>query len=158
MDIVSKNGSLLLNIGPKPDGTIPEPEEKMLLEIGQWLRVNGEAIYGTRPFAIFGEGPTAVVEGPFADDKRKAFTSEDVRFTTKDGKLYAIVLDWPASGRVTIRSLSRKSPHWAREIASVDLLGAKAPLQWTRDDAGLTVDLPASQPSPHALTLRIASR
>ena len=72
VDIVSKNGSLLLNIGPRPDGTIPEPEEKMLREIGGWLAVNGEAIYGTRPFAVFGEGPTAVVEGPFADTKRKA--------------------------------------------------------------------------------------
>jgi alpha-L-fucosidase len=158
VDIVSKNGSLLLNIGPRPDGTIPEPEEKMLLEIGQWLRINGEAIYGTRPFTVFGEGPTAVVEGPFADEKRKAFTSEDIRFTTKGGNLYAIVLDWPASGRVTIRSLARKSPHWAREIASVSLLGETSPLKWTRDDAGLNVELKASPPSPYALTLRIAGR
>ena len=72
VDIVSKNGSLLLNIGPRPDGTIPEPEEKMLREIGRWLAVNGEAIYGTRPFAVFGEGPTAVVEGPFGDTKRQS--------------------------------------------------------------------------------------
>jgi alpha-L-fucosidase len=158
VDIVSKNGSLLLNIGPKPDGTIPEPEEKMLLEIGQWLAVNGEAIYGTRPFSVYGEGPTAVVEGPFADDKRKAFTAEDVRFTTKGGKLYAIVLDWPVGGRVTIRSLKEKSPLFAREIASVDLLGAKDAVKWTRDETGLTVELPAEHPSPFALTLRIAGR
>jgi alpha-L-fucosidase len=158
VDIVSKNGSLLLNIGPRPDGTIPEPEEKLLREIGQWLAVNGEAIYGTRPFAIFGEGPTAVVEGPFADQKRKAFTSEDVRFTTKGGKLYAIVLDWPSSGRVTIRSLSRQSPHWKGEIATVELLGAPGALKFTRDASALTVELPASRPSPHALALRIAGR
>ena len=158
VDIVSKNGSLLLNIGPRPDGTIAEPEEKMLREIGQWLAVNGEAIYGTRPFAIFGEGPTAVVEGPFADEKRKPFTKEDVRFTTKDGKLYAIVLDWPTNGRVTIHSLSRKSAQWPGEIASVELLGATDRLQWARDDAGLTVDLPAARPSAYALALRIAGR
>ena len=72
VDIVSKNGSLLLNIGPRPDGTIPEPEEAMLREIGQWLAVNGEAIYGTRPFTVYGEGPTAVIEGPFADDEAQA--------------------------------------------------------------------------------------
>jgi len=64
VDVVSKNSSLLLNIGPKSDGTIPEPEQNMLLDIGRWLGVNGEAIYGTRPFSVYGEGPTAVVEGP----------------------------------------------------------------------------------------------
>ena len=113
----------------------------MLRDIGQWLAVNGEAIYGTRPFAVFGEGPTAVVEGPFADEKRKAFTSEDVRFTTKDGQLYAIVLAWPESGRVTIRSLGRRaSPHLPQEVASVELLGVQAPVKWTRDAAGLRVD------------------
>jgi alpha-L-fucosidase len=156
VDIVSKNGSLLLNIGPRPDGTIPEPEEAMLREIGEWLAVNGEAISGTRPFAVYGEGPTAVVEGPFADDKRKAFTAEDVRFTTKAGQLYATVLDWPASGKVTIRSLARNSPHWPGGIAAVELLGGAGPLKWTRDESGLSVDLPGARPSPHALVLRIA--
>jgi len=74
VDIVSKNGALLLNIGPKPDGTIPEPEQEMLLEIGRWLKVNGASIYGTRPWRVYGEGPTRVVEGPFGDTKRKPFT------------------------------------------------------------------------------------
>jgi alpha-L-fucosidase len=158
VDIVSKNGSLLLNIGPRPDGTIPEPEEAMLREIGQWLAVNGDAIYGTRPFKVYGEGPTAVIEGPFADDKRKAFTAEDVRFTTKAGLLYATVLDWPASGEVTIRSLARQSPHWPGDVASVELLGGAGPLKWTRGESGLSVELPAARPSPHALVLRIARK
>jgi alpha-L-fucosidase len=157
-DIVSKNGCLLLNIGPRPDGTIPEAEEKMLREIGRWLAVNGEAIYGSRPFAIFGEGPTAVVEGPFADTKRQPFTAEDVRFTLKDRVVYAIVLAWPESGRLTIKSLARGTPHLSRAVASVELLGAAAPLKWSRDDAGLQVELPATRPTEHALALRIATR
>jgi len=155
VDIVSKNGSLLLNIGPRPDGTIPEPEEAMLREIGRWLSVNGEAIYGTRPFTVYGEGPTAVIEGPFADEKRKPFTAEDVRFTTKGGTLYAIVLDWPAGGRATIKTLGRSSQSLPGEIASVELVGAREPVGWTRDDAGLHVELPAAPPSAHALALRI---
>jgi alpha-L-fucosidase len=157
-DIVSKNGSLLLNIGPRPDGTIPEPEEKMLREIGRWLAVNGEAIYQTRPFAVFGEGPTAVVEGSFSDTKRQAFTSADVRFTTRAGKLYAIVLDWPADRRVSIRSLGRKQPQGAAAVASVELLGSAEPVRWTQDDAGLHVELPRVAPADHAFALRIARR
>ena len=158
VDIVSKNGSLLLNIGPRPDGTIPEPEERMLREIGQWLAVNGEAIYGTRPFVVYGEGPTAVVEGPFGDTKRGAFTSEDVRFTTRGDTLYAIVLDWPASGRVAIRSLARASPHLSGEIARVELVGSRDPVPWTRGEDGLHVDVSSARRGTHAFALRIAKR
>ena len=158
VDIVSKNGSLLLNIGPKPDGTIPEPEERMLREIGQWLAVNGEAIYGTRPFVVYGEGPTAVVEGPFGDTKRRPFTAEDVRFTTRGGTLYAVVLDWPASGRVTIRSLARQSPNLPGGIASVELVGSQDPVKWSRDEGGLNVDLSSARPGKHAFVLRMATR
>ncbi|MCG6922321.1 MAG: alpha-L-fucosidase [Acidobacteria bacterium] len=155
VDIVSKNGSLLLNIGPKPDGTIPEPEEKMLREIGAWLDVNGEAIYGTRPFAIFGEGPTSVVEGPFGDTKREAFTAEDIRFTTREGALYAIALAWPENGRVSVRSLATGAAHYEGEVGHVSLLGSEEALQWSRDGDGLHVRLPAERPSEHALALRI---
>jgi len=157
VDIVSKNGSLLLNIGPKPDGTIPEPEQKMLREIGTWLATNGEAIYGTRPFEVFGEGPTAVVEGPFADTRRKAFTSRDVRFTARGETTYAIVLDWPGDGRVTVGALGDGAPHAGGAIADVALLGHDGPLEWTRDTKGLHVRLPATPPpgDEHALALRI---
>lgn len=158
VDVVSKNGSLLLNIGPRPDGTIPEPEEKMLREIGRWLSVNGEAIYGTRPFDVYGEGPTAVLEGPFSDTKRKPFTPADIRFTTRDGKLYAVVLDWPADRRVSIRSLGRQRPQGTREVASVELVGAREAVRWTHDEAGLHVTLPAAAPSEHAFALRIVRR
>src|SRR5690606_17294404 len=97
IDIVSKNGTLLLNIGPRPDGTIPEGDSAILLEIGKWLEVNGEAIYGTRPWQIYGEGPTEVIEGSFKDTARQPFSGRDIRYTTKGDTLYAILLDWPGS-------------------------------------------------------------
>jgi alpha-L-fucosidase len=155
VDIVSKNGCLLLNIGPRPDGTIPEPEEAMLRDIGGWLAVNGEAIYGTRPFAVFGEGPTAVVEGPFADTKRKAFTAEDVRFTVRDRTVYAILLAWPENGKATIRSLARGTPYLSEEPARVELLGTSQAVKWTRDEEGLHVELPQARPADYAAVLRL---
>jgi alpha-L-fucosidase len=156
VDIVSKNGALLLNVGPKPDGTIPEAEERMLREIGGWLSVNGDAIYGTRPWTVFGEGPTQVVEGPFADDKRKPFTSADIRFTRKGEALYAIALAWPESGVVSIATLASGSPQLPGEIAGVELLGRATPIAWTRDAAGLHIRLtgaPANRPPALAFSI-----
>jgi alpha-L-fucosidase len=156
VDIVSKNGCLLLNIGPRPDGTIPEPEQRMLRQIGGWLKVNGEAIYGSRPWKVYGEGPTAVVEGPFADTKRQAFTSADIRFTTRGTTLYATVLAWPEDRRVHITSLAEGSAHHSEAIRDVALLGSNDPPTWTRDAEGLHVTLPAAvSPAEYALTLRI---
>ena len=151
---MSKNGSLLLNIGPRSDGTIPEPEVEMLKAIGGWLRVNGDAIYGTRPWTQFGEGPTQVVEGSFADTKRKAFTAEDVRFTTKGAALYATVLAWPADGRILIKALAKGAAN-ARTVTSVELLGASSAVTWSQDADGLRVQLPAVHPTEYALSLRV---
>ena len=159
VDIVSKNGALLLNIGPRPDGTIPEPEERLLREIGSWLSQNGEAIYGTRPWTTFGEGPTAVVEGPFADTKRKAFTEQDIRFTRKGETVYAIALAWPATGTVALKALAANAPSASREIASVEALGVAGDVTWTRDAQALRVRLGAPPtPLPAAVAFRIRFR
>jgi len=157
-DIVSKNGALLLNVGPRPDGTIPEPEEEILLEIGRWLAVNGEAIYGTRPWKVFGEGPTEVVSGGFNDTKRAAFTAKDIRFTVKGDALYAIVLGLPERGEVVVQSLGANLRLYNQEIGKVELLGAREPLQWSRGANGLRVKLPAEKPSEHALVLKITPK
>ena len=106
VDIVSKNGVLLLNVGPKADGTIPEQEQQILRDIGKWLTVNGDAIYGSRPWKVFGEGPTQVAQGPFSDTKRQPFTAEDIRFVSKGESLYAIAMAWPEDRRLRIKALA----------------------------------------------------
>jgi alpha-L-fucosidase len=154
VDIVSKNGALLLNIGPKPDGTIPDEDQRILREIGEWLSVNGEAIYGTRPWKSYGEGPTKVIEGSFKDTERAPFGQEDIRFTKKGEVTYAIVLSEP-EGTVKIRSLGSSLGLEPREVAAVELVGSEAPLKWTRTADGLEVDVPAQLPSKHACAFRV---
>ena len=154
VDIVSKNGALLLNIGPRPDGTIPEPEQEILLEIGRWLEVNGEAIYGTRPWDVYGEGPTEVVGGSFNDTKRQAFTGQDIRFTTKPGALYAIALAWPGK-TFTVKALGTGAGHAKGRVSGVRLLGHEGALTFSQDAAGLHVTLPEKAPGEHAFAFRI---
>jgi alpha-L-fucosidase len=141
VDIVSKNGCLLLNIGPKADGTIPEEDKAILLEIGKWLKINGEAIYDSRIWRVAGEGPTQVEEGQFTDGRSKTFTSEDIRFTVRGSNLYAAVLAFPEDGVVKIRSLGEKNaarlPHFHGIIKDVSVLGFSEKPAWERTEEAL---------------------
>ena len=151
-DIVSKNGNVLLNIGPKPDGTIPDEAQSILRHLGAWLKVNGEAIYGTRPWTIYGEGPTKVVPGAFHDDATKIYTAQDIRFTTKGSTLYAIALGWPADGHLLIRSVSDASGF---KVESVSLLGSNTPIDFAQQRDGLHLDLPTQAPGSYAYAFKI---
>jgi alpha-L-fucosidase len=151
----SKNGCLLLNVGPRADGTIPDEDQAILREIGKWLRLNGEAIYGTRYWKVYGEGPTGTATGHLAEKKDKPFTAEDIRFTTKGDVLYATILDWPPSGKSTIKSLAADSPHYLGEIQSVSMLGSSDSITFERTDEGLVVRLPRVKPCDHAFVLKI---
>ncbi len=141
VDIVSKNGCLLLNVGPKADGTISAEDEKVLLAIGQWLKVNGEAIYEANIWRKYGEGPTQIVEGQFSDGIRKEFTSRDFRFTTAKGFLYATALRCSEDGNYCITSLGEqdasRQANFHGIIRGVQALGTDEPCRFSRDEEGL---------------------
>jgi alpha-L-fucosidase len=154
VDVVSKNGALLLNIGPRPDGTIPDEESHILREIGAWLHTNGEAIYNTRPWNVFGEGPTEAREGSFTDTQRHPFTEQDFRFTVGPNALYAICLGWPEH-EVCMVALGSASPVSAAQIVGVTMLGADNELGWWQDAEGLHVQPPPMRQCEHAYTFKI---
>lgn len=151
IDIVSKNGNLLLNVGPRADGTIPDEITAVLHGMGEWLKVNGEAIYGTRPFKYFGEGDTRsgrVREGgQFAEGKLAEFTPADIRFTTKGDVLYAMGLERPGDGAVLIKTLFAGTPYLDAPIKSVELLGG-GDVAWKQTPRGLELTLPSVTGDP----------
>ena len=155
VDIVSKNGCLLLNVGPRADGTIPQGAQDVLQAIGRWLRVNGTAIYGTRPWKISGEGPTGTAEGHLSENKNKPFTAEDIRFTQDGDHFFAIILDWPQGGKVLITSLHSATDVGVNGIKSISLLGHGTPLEYSISDKGLVVELPDTKVGEFAYVLKI---
>jgi alpha-L-fucosidase len=148
VDIVSKNGNLLLNFPLRADGTLDAEEESILASLAEWISLNGEAIYKTRPWKVFGEGAAPVSSGHF-NERTLRYTAEDIRFTTKGRNLYAIALGWPESGKLTVRSLAGANVH------AVRLLAIHEPLKWSRGAEGLVIQMPAQKAGDHAFCLRI---
>jgi len=159
VDRVSKNGFLLLNVGPKPDGTIPDPAKERLRAIGDWLRINGESIYDTSPWLVAGEGPTQLKKsGSFNEDNSLRYTPQDIRYTCRDNFLYATCLTWPGD-KAFFTSLVPKGETWTglypSEIASISMLGSDEPLHWEFTKEALSVTTPRTKPCDHAFVFRI---
>jgi alpha-L-fucosidase len=160
IDIVSKNGNLQLSI-PLPGHGVPDADElKFLAELTAWMDVNSEGIHGTRPWRVYGEGPSVTAQAPRgqfggARDVRP-YTSEDVRFTKKGDALYAFIMVWPETRSAVIKSLALNSPHLdGRKVEHVALLGHWRKLAFTQTELGLNVTLPAEAPCASAVTLKI---
>lgn len=140
---------MLLNIGPRPDGTITEGQQEVLRDIGGWLKVNGEAIYGTRPWIKAVEGEEEGTSGAFSDNEETEYTVQDIRFTKKDDAVYAICLEWADEG-VLIKSIGEEF-----SVSGVSMLGSMEELKWEQTPEGLEVDFPDEKPSEFAHALKM---
>jgi alpha-L-fucosidase len=156
VDVVSKNGNLLLSIPQRGDGSIDSDERAILHSLAAWMAVNGEAVFGTRPWRLYGEGPTAVHGGMHGEGQARPWTAGDIRFTTRDGTLYAFALDWPDDGVLTVRALGTGAARGA-VVERVQLMGGDAlPFRQTAD--ALVVNLPAGRPTAFVPALRLEGR
>jgi len=144
VDIVSKNGNLLLNIGPKADGSIPEDQQQTLLNIGAWLKVNGEGIYGARPWHFYGEGPSRSKLGDHTEYNQSKMSEKDIRFTTKDNYIYAFVMDVPKDN-IQIRSMSASIASLPDKIVNISLMGSNEKVSWEQTPEGLIIAPPQTK-------------
>jgi len=154
VDIVSKNGNLLLNIGPKADGTIPEDQAQVLLEFGKWLDTNGEAIYQTRPWIVYGEGQTRSKMGDHTEYDVQIMTQKDIRFTTKKNTIYTFVMDWPTED-ILLKSFSTDLTTIADPIKEIVLLGSREKIKWNRTEKGLHITAPKTKVGQYAFVFKI---
>jgi alpha-L-fucosidase len=160
VDIVSKNGNLLLSVPVRGNGTIDEQEQAIVEEIGRWMAQHGEGIYDTRPWAVFGEGP-GMVAAPlsaqgFNEGKSAPLSAADVRFTAKGDAVYAFVMGWPAGREITIAALGTAAGHLKKPVARVEFVGTGEALAFTQSDRGLRVTLPPAAPAlPYAFALKV---
>jgi alpha-L-fucosidase len=157
VDIVSKNGNLLLNFPLPNSGELDAEELKVLEGITAWMKVNSEGIYGSRPWKVYGAGPSTeavVPQSGFNESKQPGLTAEDVRFTTKGKFLYAYVMGTP-SGDFVIKPLATNSPQEPGKILDVQLLGYHDKLRWKQDKQGLQVRMPAANLSDIGVTLKV---
>ena len=152
VDVVSKNGNLLLNIPQRGDGSIDSDERQILADIAAWMRVNGEAIFDTRPWRLYGEGPTEVQAGMHGEGDARPWTGQDIRFTTKEDVLYAFALDWPEDRKMVVRSLAAGR---AGRVEKVELLGGGA-LPFVQTDQALVINLPEGRPVATAPAVRLS--
>jgi len=161
VDIVSKKGVLLLNVSPKADGTIPENQKDVLLALGEWMQVNGEAIYETRPWITFGEGPTKEPEGHFAnhrDFEKLVYTNKDIRFTAKGNVVYATIFGWPDGESVLLKSFSGENIEGNLEIRKVTLLGYDGQISWQMSEEGLVINLPDEKINDMAIVFKLETQ
>ncbi|MCX5683089.1 MAG: alpha-L-fucosidase, partial [Planctomycetota bacterium] len=154
IDIVSKNGNLLLNVPVKGDGTIDADEVKVMEDLAAWMGVNNEGIFGTRPWVIFGEGAGDVSAGNFGERNARPYSATDIRFTCKGDTVYAFVLGWPEKP-VVIRSMAKGSPLVKGDVNNVCLLGGDCKLEWSRTDEGLVIKPPEKKPCEGAVAFKI---
>ena len=153
VDIVSKNGNLLLNIPLRPDGTFDDESKYVMQGIGRWMAVNGVAIYETRPWKVFGEGPTQTVEGTFNETSQQ-WTAKDFRFTCKGETVYAFQMDWPDNRQALITSMRLTD---SLRVKEVSLVGYEGIVSWSQMADGLHIDLPPEPPCEaiHVFSIRL---
>lgn len=155
IDIVSKNGVMMLNISPRADGIIPENQQKVLLQIGNWLHQYGEAIYKTRPWIVFGEGPTRLGKSG-AFQKQLQYTPRDVRYTTRPNTIYAILMGWPGANKeIVLTAFAKKKPGDNLKIKKVSCLKSDTLIQWKWEKDGLHVFTPSKNQNSIATVFKI---